>query len=262
MKILHFVLPLFAATSAFAGAVPEKMAQAQIVFLGEIHDNPEHHENQADFVTALKPMAVVYEMLTEEVASGLSVADLATLESLEQATDWATSGWPDLSMYFPVFQAGPKAIYGAALPRDQARIAMKNGIADSFGPEAASYGLTSPLPEDQQAEREALQMAAHCDALPETLLPGMVDLQRLRDAMLARAALIALDETGGPVVVITGNGHARADWGAPSYVASVRPKVAVFSVAQTEDNAQQDPAFDLVLFAPPIDRPDPCAAFK
>jgi uncharacterized iron-regulated protein len=239
------------------------MVQAEIVFLGEIHDNPAHHLTQARFVKAVAPKAVVFEMLTAEVAQSLSDASLVSVEVLERATSWSETGWPALEMYFPIFEAARGAsIYGAALPRSAARAAMKQGIADSFGVNAREYGLTSALPEDQQSQREALQMAAHCDALPEHLLPTMVDLQRLRDAMLARAALRALAETGGPVFVITGNGHARRDWGAPSFVAKIRPDVTMFALSQTEDHVTPDPAFDLVMSAPAIDSPDPCAAFR
>lgn len=262
MRILFYSLTVLCAAPAWAEDVPSEMGSAQIVFLGEIHDNPAHHETQALYVAALRPTAVVYEMLTADVAAGVKPSDLDSAQAFDQATGWSQSGWPDLGMYFPIFQATSAAIYGAALPRDQARAAMTQGIVESFGEEAEVFGLAQALPTDQQAEREALQMSAHCDALPESLLPGMVDLQRLRDAMLARAALAALDETGGPVVVITGNGHARADWGAPSYVALARPGVAQFSLAQVEGTASPDPAFDLVLAAAPVDRPDPCAAFR
>lgn len=263
MKSVVFILAFLGMVqSAQAQSVPPEMAEAQIVFLGEIHDNPSHHLTQAAYVRALAPKAVVFEMLTAEVAQALTSDDLASLQALDQATEWSGSGWPDLSMYFPIFEVSPPKIYGAALPRPAARAAMKAGISDSFGPDAAAYGLTTPLSADQQSLREAQQMAAHCDALPEHLLPTMVSLQRLRDAMLARAAIMALEQTGGPVVVITGNGHARADWGAPSYVEQARPDVRQFSVAQTEGEAQPDSAFDLVLSAPPVDRPDPCAAFR
>lgn len=260
--VVLFLAFLSVAQAAQSQPVPAEMAQAQIVFLGEIHDNPTHHQTQAKYVRALNPTAVVFEMLTSRVAQELTVSDLVSPGSLDQATGWSGSGWPALEMYFPIFQASPRKIYGAALPRAAARAAMERGIADSFGPDAGTFGLTAPLPSEQQAKREAMQMAAHCDALPEHLLPGMVNLQRLRDAMLARTAILALDQTGGPVVVITGNGHARADWGAPSYVAQARPEVRQFSVSQTEGEARPDPAFDLVLSGPPVNRPDPCAAFR
>lgn len=263
MKILSVFLALVWATSAWPQSAPDQMARAQIVFLGEIHDNPVHHRKQARFVADLKPRAIVFEMLTQDVAQALTPSDTSSEQAFERATGWSKTGWPALEMYFPiVFAANGARIYGAALPRAAARDAMKAGIAVTFGDGAAEFGLTSPLPEEQQTDREALQMRAHCDALPEHLLPVMVDLQRLRDAMLARAAIDALTETGGPVAVVTGNGHARKDWGAPSFVLKVRPDLSLFALSQTEEDDEPDPAFDLVLSAPAIDRPDPCAAFR
>ena len=75
------------------------------------------------------------------------------------------------------------------------------------------------------AERLNMQMDAHCGALPEEMLGGMVEAQRLRDAALAEGVLAALAESSGPVVVITGNGHARLDWGAPRMLERARPDI-------------------------------------
>ena len=107
-----------------------------------------------------------------------------------------------------------------------------------------------------------LQRDAHCGKLPDEMLPVMIDLQRLRDATLARTTLAALDEIGGPVAVITGNGHARADWGMPAYIARVAPEVIVTTLGQSEDGAVPDGTFDVILDAPGIEREDPCLAFE
>jgi uncharacterized iron-regulated protein len=90
----------------------------------------------------------------------------------------------------------------------------------------------------------------------------MVAVQRLRDAVLARAVVQAMAETGGPVAVITGNGHARRDWGVPAYLSRVAPEWEVFVLGQTEAGAPLAGGFDAVLSAPAVDRPDPCAAFR
>ena len=201
-------------------------------------------------------------MLTPAQAARVTAANRGEISKLETALGWADSGWPDFGYYFPIFEAAPGAeIYGAAVPRDAARSALMEGVTAYFGPESVRFGLTSPLPQGQQAEREAMQMAAHCDALPEEMLPGMVNLQRLRDAVLARSALDALEETGGPVVVITGNGHARRDWGGPAVLAIAAPAVTVWSVGQSEDGAIAG-AFDEVWAADAVARPDPCDAFR
>ncbi|MET4102101.1 putative iron-regulated protein [Roseovarius sp. MBR-78] len=239
-------------------------AAAQDVWiLGEVHDNPAHHAMQADRVMAIAPRALVFEMLSEAQADRVSPALIADRQAMAEALDWAASGWPDFSMYHPIFVAAPEAaVYGAQVPREETRAVFDGGLAESFGDGAATYGLTEPLPETEQAAREALQMAAHCDALPEEMLPGMVAVQRLRDAVLARAVVQAMEETGGPVAVITGNGHARRDRGVPSYLGRVAPDLEVFVLGQTEDGAPLQGGFDEVVSTPAVDRPDPCAAFR
>lgn len=239
-----------------------KMAGADVVIVGEVHDNPQHHQVQRDVVAALEPRAMVWEMLTSESASLINSKLISDPEKLAEAVRWAELGWPSLSMYLPIFQAAPDApIYGALVPREAARAAMEVGASVAFGADAARFGLTVPLPDDEQAAREAGQMAAHCDALPPEMLPTMVQIQRLRDASLARAVLNAVEDTGGPVVVVTGNGHARKDWGVPSFLSRMQPGLRVFVLGQSEDGAIEG-TFDAVLDAPGVEREDPCAVFQ
>ncbi len=239
------------------------VAAQDVYVLGEVHDNPAHHAIQAERVAEIQPTAIVFEMLTAAQAEKV-VPDLrAHRAALAAALEWAESGWPDFALYYPIFAAAPEAaIYGAQVPRDEARAVFEDGLAASFGEDAARYGLDRPLPEKEQAAREALQMAAHCDALPVDALPGMVEIQRLRDAALARAVLAALDETGGPVAVITGNGHARRDWGMPAVLSVARDGLEIVVLGQTEDSAPLEGGFDEVISADAVDRADPCTAFK
>ena len=206
------------------GLAAAPAAAQDVVILGEVHDNPAHHAEQAERVARLQPRALVFEMLTEAQAARVTPDLIADAEAMEAALDWSESGWPDFAMYHPIFAAAPEAeIFGAHVPREAARDVFEAGLAESFDGDAARYGLTEPLPPEEQAAREAGQMAAHCDALPEDILPGMVAVQRLRDAVLARAVVQAMEATGGPVAVITGNGHARRDHGVPATLARVAP---------------------------------------
>jgi uncharacterized iron-regulated protein len=244
--------------------IPLVPAAAQdVLILGEVHDNPAHHVTQAARVAEFEPAALVFEMLTPEQAADITPDTRDDMGALSETLNWAESGWPDFAMYYPIFAAAPDAkIYGALVPRDAARAAFETGLAKSFSGNPEFYGLTDPLPDAQQQEREAMQMAAHCDALPEDLLPAMVDIQRLRDAELARATRTAMQETGGPVAVITGNGHARRDWGVPAYLERVAPDLDLHVVGQSEDGRALDGVFDEVVTTDPRDRPDPCAAFQ
>jgi uncharacterized iron-regulated protein len=243
-------------------------ALADVVILGEVHDNPHHHLVQAEMLRRLSaagraPGAVIYEMLTEDQANAVTPDLVADPVAMERALGWADSGWPDFAMYHPIFAALPEVpVRGAAVPRAETRAVMEAGLAGAFGPNAALYGLDRPLPEEDQDAREVLQHAAHCEALPADMLPVMVDIQRLRDARLAQVALAALDEHGAPVVVITGNGHARTDWGVPAALALVRPGLRVFTVLQGEEGGAPEGGGDLSLTdAPAPERDDPCAAF-
>ena len=258
---LAFLIALPVSADVWPG--PEALSGADVVILGEVHDNPAHHLWQAEVLRAFGPAAVVFEMLTPDQAARISPDLLAEPERLATALEWDASGWPDFGLYRPVFEAlGDTAVYGAALPYGEVRAAVEEGAAARFAGDAALYALDRPLSGEVQALREALQAEAHCDALPAALLPGMVEAQRLRDAAFAQTVLQALAETGGPVVLITGNGHARTDWAVPAMIALAAPQVRVVSVGQLEDVAGEDPPFDYWRVTDPAPRDDPCAAFR
>ncbi|MFC2970144.1 ChaN family lipoprotein [Acidimangrovimonas pyrenivorans] len=267
MKTLAAALcAALALPAAAAEVTPDALTHlppADVVILGEVHDNPTHHANQAAAVAALKPRALVFEMLTPEQAARATAKVRGNEAALAKALGWAGSGWPDFKLYYPIFAAAPQAkIYGAALPVAQVRRAVKEGAAKVFGPGADRYGLTTPLPAAQQQTREANQQRDHCNALPDSLLGGMVAAQRLRDAAFARTIVQAMKETGGPVAMITGSGHARRDWGIPAALALAVPDLTVLSIGQLEAPADAQEPFDLWLVTPPTPREDPCKAFR
>ena len=243
-----------------------RYAEADVLIVGEVHDNPHHHVGQARAVQELAPAALVFEMLTPELAAKVTPELLGNAATLDAALDWEGRGWPDFSMYYPIFSSAPDAaIFGGAVARADVRRAVSEGAAAVFGGGASAFGLDVPLPDDEQAAREAGQQVAHCNALPPDILGGMVEAQRLRDAALARATLAALAESeargvDAPVIVITGNGHARRDRGVPVYLEG--RGLTVVSIGQFETAAPEAPAFDAWIVTDAAERPDPCEAFR
>ncbi|MEX0368703.1 MAG: ChaN family lipoprotein [Ruegeria sp.] len=230
-----------------------------VLILGEFHDNPRHHAEQATAVSIIAPKAVVFEMLTADEARML--AD--TPRDPDSMTA-VTNGfhWSNIADYAAVLAAS-LVILGAALPRADMRAAFNDGAAPVFGADANVYGLAAPLPENEQVIRELNQFDAHCEAMPLEMMGGMVEAQRLRDAAFARAVIDAVDTYGSPVILITGNGHARMDWGVPLYLSRVRPDLDVTSVGQGERQEPPEGVFSWTLNgAPSPDRGDPCAAFR
>ncbi len=249
------------------GSFLDLARSAEVVILGEIHDNPQHHENQTQIVRALAPDALVFEMIPQALEAVVNElrASGAPRHEISAALDWPASGWPDFDLYAPVLEAAPNArIFGAQQSAEDIRRAADEGAAAAFGLDAAAYGLDVPLSEADQLRREQEMADAHCGALPETSLPAMVEVQRFRDATLADAALWARTLSGleGQVVVITGNGHADTTNGVPALIALANPEVSVVSLGQLEsDPGYGDMPFDAYVTAAPPERDDPCAVF-
>ena len=255
----------FGSAVAAREIAPEALDNLPIVdvfVLGEVHDNPAHHRNQARALRAIQPTAVVFEMLQPQHVDALP-DDLTDRDAVQAATEWEARGWPDFSMYHPLFTAAPEArIYAGDVPRPVVTQALREGAAAAFGDEAARFGLTTPYPVDVQAERHTDLLAAHCYAMPADAMSGMVEAQRLRDAVLAQAALTALQETGGPVAVITGVEHARTDIGVPALIRQALPGVTVLSIGQVEQVPVGRPPHHLWIVTDGVaDRGDPCEAF-
>ncbi|MCR6631692.1 MAG: ChaN family lipoprotein [Magnetospirillum sp.] len=111
---------------------------------------------------------------------------------------------------------------------------------------------------------------SHCGMLPDAALPGMVRVQRGRDAVMA--ATLAQGLAGGKgAVLIAGAGHVRRDRGVPALLADRTPEARILSLAFLEVRpGETDPAsygalfdsaavpFDAVWFTPRAEREDPC----
>lgn len=230
----------------------EAAIEAQIVILGERHDNPIHHETQAEIVRVIGPAGLAFEMIQRAEEDAVN----------EDRAGWENENWSNWDDYRQILEAAPEArIAGGGVDRDMLRSSVKNGAALAWGAEGARYRLLDQLP---MAVTEAMieeQRVAHCDGLPKQMLPGMVEAQQLRDAAFADAALRLVEGGHGPAVLITGNGHARTDRGSPLYLRRAAPLVSVISVGIVEADGPTDTLFDYVIYTEIHDREDPCEAF-
>lgn len=259
------------------------LARSRYVLLGERHDNPDHHQLQASLVHALaekgRRPALAFEMLDvsqqPQVEASLARAP-RDADALALAVDWAHSGWPDWSLYRPVFAAGLERglpVVGANLPREQMREIVRGNPEALDAGTRRRLGLDRPLPHGvAHAMREEMR-ASHCGHLPEPMLEPMALAQRARDAHLADRMLAA--DTGDGAILIAGAGHVRNDRGTPTYLARREPGRPVLSIGlvevspdarQLQDYAASFDAaqlpFDYVWFTPATQREDPCAAFQ
>lgn len=227
-------------------------ADAQIVILGERHDNSIHHQMQAEIVAALGPVGLAFEMIKRADEDAANIG----------RTKWVNDSWSNWDDYRQILAAAPAArIAGGGVGRDMLRSSVKLGAAVAWGEEGARYRLLDQLPMDVTEAMVEEQRIAHCDGLPKHMLPGMVEAQQLRDAHFADAVLRLVEDGYAPAVLITGNGHARTDRGAPLYLRRAAPDVAVLSVGLVEADGPTDIPYDFVIYTEVHEREDPCAAF-
>lgn len=230
----------------------EAALEAQIVILGERHDNPIHHETQAEIVRILAPEGLAFEMIQRTDEGAVN----------EGRAAWENDNWSNWDDYRQILDAAPNAhISGGGVDRDMLRSSVKNGAALAWGAEGARYRLLDQLPIQVTEAMIEEQRIAHCDGLPKPMLPGMVEAQQLRDAAFADAALRLVEGGHAPAVLITGNGHARTDRGSPLYLRRAAPGVSVLSVGIVEAEAMTEIPFDYVIYTEIHDREDPCEAF-
>lgn len=253
----------------------QDLADADYVLLGENHDNPAHHELQAWIIASLPwpdPALAGFEQIHTGQASDLQAwlqGAAQGTSGLDTALAWEQSGWPQWDLYQPVFAAvlarGWQPV-DLMFPAATVRAVFRDGIGAALDPDVVRQLQPDALfSARQRQEMQALMADAHCGRMPPEHMAAMVDVQIARDAHMAWR----LATTAGRAVVITGNGHARRDWGVPLFLQQLRPDAKIVSITLTElaaDRREPDAYAtaqaswsDYTVFTPAHDRGDPCA---
>ena len=247
-------------------ALLDKLAKADFVLLGELHDNPYHHSVRAGLIEALankNRISIVAEHL-EQKRPLATDGDLQ--KSLEDAGFNAKSWrWP---MHEPLFRQARQSnvpVRGGNIPRSLARDIVKQGET-ALPADIAQLMSAAPLPEQDRKILENTLLESHCGQLPATLVPGMLLAQRARDAAMALALSEATDNV---TLLLAGNGHVRHDYGVPTLLKQLAPHKKILSIGflETKESAgiQTEtlrPQFDFVWITYPAQRDDPCLGFR
>lgn len=242
------------------------MLRADIVLLGEQHDNPLHHQRRGELLAALAGAGGAgVTVVAEHLTRGQRVRFDAGLEAGLAAAgfDARAWGWP---LHRPLFAAVARAglpLSGGNLPRDLARTIARQGEA-AVPADLAALLAAAPLDEAARTALDADLQRGHCGQLPAARLPAMRAAQRARDAAMAQALL---DSGGRPAVLLAGNGHVRRDYGVAQLIGALRPQARWLSVGFVDgDGPPPDAASDascthLWWTAAPA-RDDACAGFS
>ena len=247
-----------------------RLARADFVLLGEVHDNGVQHAVRGQLIAALaaRRPAVVFEQFA---ASESAIAPPAAGETREQWLD--RNGFDRKSWKWPLHEpvvnaalAHGRSLWGANVSREALRPVVSGG--ESAAP-ANLRPLMQQAPLDDVA-RAAIDHAldvGHCGQLPAEMVPGMRAAQVVRDAALTYALVRA--GADGPAIAIAGNGHVRRDMAVPRLLGVAAPgKSAVVvgflerDVNGAEPAAAERAVYDIVVITPRVARPDPCASMR
>jgi len=257
-----------------ATAIALRARSAEVVYLGEVHDNAHHHAHQRRVLEAMlgagaRPV-VAFEMLAADRQAAVDRALEAAggAADLDAALGWSKTGWPDFAMYWPLFDLARRStlrVMAADLDVAVARRIAREGL--SALPDGAR--LRSLLPPDPAREAAIARTirTGHCDLLPERHIPTMVESWHARNVSMARRLAEALAQTP-QVVVIAGRGH-QAPGGLPAQLEALRPGTRQLVVEMLEVGPDDDPrdvlgeaTGDIVWLTPPATRPDQCEELR
>lgn len=252
-----------------------RLVAADVVLLGETHDNPVHHQRQDELLAALlaagrQPVVVMEQFDIEQQAA----LDAAT--GADAAAALMPRGW-EVDQYRPLLERARAAglpLVAGNVARSSTRPVVREGW-QSIDPERrARLQLDAVWDERRETYMSKVITASHCGKIDAPLRDGLVRAQRLRDAVLAEVAQASLARGA---VYIVGRGHARSDVGVPRYLAARNPQLKIVSLGFTEvapdkrqpadyhhdDDGQVPPGnpHDVLWFTPRQTRPDPCANF-
>lgn len=260
---------------------------ARWVYLGEKHDNPDHHRLQAWVLEAIvrggRRPALAMEQFDAEAQGTIDEARMnhpKDADAIATAVRWSESGWPPWEQYAPIVRVAVAAelpIVAANLSRGRARAIVRNGPDAMSLDERKRLGLDAKVDPKVEASLRAELNDVHCGMeMPPHVLDGMALAERARDATMADRMLEAASQPRvDAVVLVAGSGHTRTDRGVPAALAArgrKEPGVSVAFVEVAKDVT--DPAayaegwhaealpFDFVLFTPRANDEDPCAGMK
>jgi uncharacterized iron-regulated protein len=247
-----------------------QLAAADLVLLGELHDNATHHAVRGQLIAASRARrpAIVFEQFAETRAPLSLPAEAESREGWLDRSGFDRQAWK-WPLHQPVVDAAiahGASLWGSGVTREALRSVVRDGES-AAPPHLRSLLEQAPL---AGAARDALDrelVAGHCGQLPQNMVAGMRAAQTVRDAAMARALMSA--RASGAAWLIAGNGHVRRDFAVPRLLQVAAPGLTVVVVGFLERPANDGgPAaaeralYDFVVVTPPASRSDPCAGFR
>ena len=227
----------------------DEASEADVVFLGEIHDDPTGHAVELAVLSGLadraggRPVVLAMEMFEADVQTVLDeylAGRIAERDFLEASRPWQNYA-TDYRPLVEFAKARGMHVVAANAPVRYVRMLSRGDSLAGLSPEALSW--LPPLPAAPASEAMA---AAFSEAMGGMAghggpsLAGMTAAQNLRDASMAYRTAQALRAPGRPLVVhVNGGFHTAGGRGIPEHLARFAPAARTFLI-QMEPVADVD----------------------
>lgn len=253
-----------------------RLNSVDVLLLGEIHDNPQHHAFQEKLLQARIDAGARPALLMEQLDSASQPALDAALANTTRDEALSTinglikfSNRQDYTQLLSTAYDNHLPVIAANVPSQRLQPTIWRGFGALEADELKRLAIEEVWSDSHQQYMLKNMGGAHCGQLRDELRAGLTRSQRLRDALLVDSALTSVERG---IVAILGRDHARRDVGLPLYFAARAPNARVLSIGLIEaqpgantaeayvgESASEKPPYDVIWFSTRIDRPNPCA---
>lgn len=276
-----------------------RMAEADVVYLGEVHDNPHHQARQRDAVAALlaagKAPTLAIEFFGSEQTGWLmdyaqpkEQGQMARSGPVSERILRRRVGWDDeeddrWTRYGPLLEMARDnrlPVLGIDLPPALRLRLQRVGHAGLSPVEVAQLPPASPDPAAYAAVMNDRLGQAHCGYGTPESIARLYDTWLARNDAMAAGIVAALEDADHhPVVVIVGAGHVEHDQSVVRRVAELRPgthqlvvglrpvtvpprPLADHLAPTVRDGVDFGPDYGIFWFTPLQEREDPCERYR
>ena len=220
------ILDLDAGTSVSFDALTDRIGAKDLVFVGEVHDNPEHHLIEVQILQRLlaccRPLAIAMEFFEQEKQEILDryVGGEIDEEEFLKAVDWANSWGFDYSLYRPLLLLARQnrcRVLAINAPRRVVREVARKGLAGLD--ESDRKKIARDIDLSNKPHRAYL-----LDIYKEHSHGNLQSFEYFYEAQcvwedtMARNIAEYMRNKKGKVIVFSGNGHIRYKYGIPDRV--------------------------------------------
>ncbi len=277
----------------------EQATHSDVIYLGENHENADHHEIQLkiirDLIEAGKKPQLGFEFFSIEQTGYLTAYVRRSSNRMHKLPEDKLEGklrrelgWQDRPdktwlFYFRFMQLARKhqlTVFGADLPAGTVRSISRNGI-DGLSPVEKS--LLQPTGYKNKAYKKLMFekfKAAHCGFAMKNHQERMYETWLARNDTMSRS-ITAMAEANPkqPVIVILGGGHTQHNMGVFERTGHLLPDVRQLNIGLTEifrqeapleaylqhetiDGQRFQPAHEYLWFTQRSSYKDPCKRFR